>query len=361
MRGEPVVGIQPAVMRWARESIGMDVADVAEKLNKRPDDVMNWETGTDAPTYVQLEKLAYEVYKRPIALFFLPEPPKEHRPQSDFRTLPSFDLKNLASDTFLHIRKAHAYQIALHELFDGKNPAERKIWKVCALDLRHSPQNAALAIREELGITLEMQAGWGDEADALRQWRQAIERSGVFVFKNFFKQKEISGFCLRDDEFPLVYINNGTTKTRQIFSLLHELAHLLFDVNGLSKFDRSYVSLLPKHERRIEVFCNALAAEILIPTRDFNQQIVGFPGDMEVSSDVLFAKLARRYSVSREAILRRFLDIGRVGQTFYKEKADEWTNQIKKAEDGATGTQPPEATLAIGCYERSSAATSATR
>ncbi len=130
----------------------MSVEDVAEKLNKRPDDVSNWETGADAPTYVQLEKLAYEIYKRPIALFFLPEPPNKHRPQSEFRTLPEFDLKNLASDTFLHIRKAHAYQIALYELFDGKNPAERKIWKICPLELNHSPQNAALAIRQELGF-----------------------------------------------------------------------------------------------------------------------------------------------------------------------------------------------------------------
>lgn len=334
MRGEPVVGVQPAVMQWARESIGMTVEDVAEKLKKKPDDVSKWEAGAEAPTYVQLEKLAYEVYKRPIALFFLPEPPKELRPESEFRTLPAFDLKNLASDTFLHIRKAHAYQIALHELFDGKNSAERKIWRTRSLDFSHSPQIAALAIRQELGITVDEQARWGDESNALRNWRQAVEQGGVFVFKNSFKQKEISGFCLRDDEFPLIYLNNSTTKTRQIFSLLHELAHVLFNINGLSKFDHSYVSQLPKHERRIEVFCNAVAAEVLIPTLDFKEQIVGLPQDMGSSADASFATLARRYSVSREAILRRFLDIGRVTQSFYEEKAQEWTNQIKKSKGG---------------------------
>src|SRR5690606_14463216 len=119
----------------------------------------------------------------------------------------AFDLNNLASDTFLHIRKAHAYQIALEELFDSKNPAERKIWQVCPLDLRHSPAKVAGAIRHELGITVEAQAKWRDDSDALQHWRQAIEERGVFVFKNSFKQKEISGFCLRHGEFPLVYLN----------------------------------------------------------------------------------------------------------------------------------------------------------
>lgn len=334
MRGESVVGVQPTVMQWARESIGMSVEDVAEKLNKLPTDVSNWESGVDAPTYVQLEKLAYEVYKRPIALFFLPEPPREHRPQSEFRTLPAFDLKNLASDTYLQIRKAHAYQIALHELFGGSNPAEQKIWRSSPLDLAKPVQAAALSIRRALGITSEVQASWGDESDALRHWRQAIEQSGVFVFKSSFKQKEISGFCLRDDEFPLVYLNNSTTKTRQIFSLLHELAHLLFDVNGLSKFDRQYVAELPRHERKIEVFCNAVAAEVLIPYLDFNHQIEGLPHDLESASDAVFAKLARHYSVSREAVLRRFLEMGRVSQDFYESKAEEWTGQIEKKKEG---------------------------
>lgn len=336
MRGEPVAGIQPAVMQWARESIGMSIEDVAGRLNKKPEVVSSWEAGTDAPTYVQLEKLAYEVYKRPIALFFLPEPPKEHHPQSEFRTLPAFDLDNLASDTFLHIRKAHAYQIALKELFDGKNPAEKQIWEVCPLTLRHSPINAAAAIRQALGITLDIQSSWATDDEALRQWRQAIERGGVFVFKNSFKQQEISGFCLRDDEFPIIYLNNSTTKTRQVFSLLHELAHLLFNINGLSKFDRSYIERLPQQERRIEIFCNAVAAETLIPSADFNQQIAGLSQDMELAPDAVFAKLARRYSVSREAILRRFLDLGRVGQRFYEDKAEEWNGQRTKNESGGS-------------------------
>ena len=334
MRGEQVVGVQPAVMQWARESIGLSVDEVAGRLGKQPEEVLSWEAGSGAPTYVQLEKLAYEVYKRPIALFFLPEPPQEQRPQSEFRTLPAFDLNSLDSDTYLHIRKAHAYQMALAELFEGRNPADKRIWQVCPLTLRHSPVNAAAEIRRHLGVSVEQQAQWGDDSAALEQWRQAIERVGIFVFKNSFKQKEISGFCLRSDDFPLIYLNNSTTKTRQTFSLLHELAHLLFNINGLSKFDRSYIDHLPQHDRKVEVFCNAVASEVLIPSSDFKQQAAGLPADLTTAPEMTFARLARRYGVSREAVLRRFLDLGRVDRAFYEEKAAEWNGQLKKSSGG---------------------------
>ncbi|EQD79167.1 protein containing DUF955, partial [mine drainage metagenome] len=130
----------------------------------------------------------------------------------------------------------------------------------------------AAAVRSYLGITLDEQIRWKDDEHALKKWRKAIEDKGVFVFKESFDQKDISGFCLVDGQFPIVYLNNSTTKTRQTFSLLHELAHLLLSINGLSKFDQRYVDRLPDQEKQIERFCNAIAAEILIPSPDFQMQ-----------------------------------------------------------------------------------------
>ena len=63
----------------------------------------------------------------------------------------------------------------------------------------------------------------------MKGWRTAIEDAGVYVFKNTFKQENVSGFCLYDAEFPLIYVNNSTAKTRQSFTILHELGHLLFE------------------------------------------------------------------------------------------------------------------------------------
>jgi Zn-dependent peptidase ImmA (M78 family)/transcriptional regulator with XRE-family HTH domain len=331
---EPVAGIQPAVMRWARQSIGLSVSDVALRLKKPVGEIESWETGSGCPSYPQLEKLAYQIYKRPLALFFLPEPPEETSPEREFRTLPMDDLLSLAVDTHLQIRQAHAFQLALRELFDSRNPSDRCIWRDLSLSLARPVAEQGISIRTYLGITLEEQIQWKDDDHAMKQWRKVIEDKGVFIFKESFKQEDISGFCLVDNEFPVVYLNNGTTKTRQIFSLLHELAHLLLNVNGLSKFDREYVDRLPGQEKKIERFCNVIAAEVLIPLSDFREQTKGFPADVRDASEAQFSALAGRYGVSRESVLRRFLDLERVSSAFYEEKSREWRLQQRKPGGG---------------------------
>lgn len=334
MKSKPVTGVQPEVMRWARQSIGLSVSDVALRMKRPVDDIESWETGNASPSYSQLEKLAYQIYKRPLAVFFLPAPPEEVSPAREFRTLPAEDLQTLVADTHLHIRRAHAYQLALRELFGTRNPSEHCIWQKLSLSRANSIEEQAAAVRSYLGILLEDQVRWQDEDHALKEWRKAIEDKGVFIFKESFVQKDISGFCLVDSQFPVVYLNNSTTKTRQTFSLLHELAHLLLSVNGLSKFDQRYVDRLPDQEKKIEQFCNAIAAEILIPSHDFQMQAKQFPANIERTSEQQFSDLAARYGVSREAVLRRFLDQDRVSIPFYEQKARTWAAQQKKGSGG---------------------------
>lgn len=334
MKAKPVAGVQPSVIRWARESMGMSFEDVAQKLKRPLEEVKAWEAEDGSPpTYAQLESLAYKVFKRPLAVFFLPAPPDEISPEREFRTLPDADLRTLHPDTYVQVRKAHAFQITLKEVFEGKNPSAKQIAREAQLDMQQPVEPQARSVRELIGISLQDQVGWKSDEVAMKRWRETVEANGVFVFKAPFKQKEISGFCLLDADFPLIYLNNGTTKTRQIFSLLHELAHLLLNVNGISKFDASYMSRLPARERRIEQFCNRIAAEMLIPSDDFGRQIAGLPGNAESVQDHLYADLASRYGVSREAILRRLLDLNRVSQAFYERKAKFWTSQ-KKATSG---------------------------
>ncbi len=330
---EKITGIQTSVLRWARESQGYSVEDVASRLKRDPAEIAAWEAGEASPTYVQLETLAYKVYKRPLAVFFLPEPPAEPDPEREFRTLPDFDLESLTADTRYQIRFAHALQLSLRELLDGVNLAERVIFRDIQLSLENNVQDAAKLVRQYLGISLGAQQSWGSSEVALKAWRNAIEDVGIFVFKHAFKEKEISGFCLLDSEFPIVYLNNSTSKTRQIFSLFHELAHLLFHINGISKFDPAYIRQLHPPERRIEQFCNSFAAELLVPSADFDRQL----RELAHVDERAVARLANRYCVSREVVFRRLLDKGLLTQGQYEEKAAEWTAQAEQREsDGGS-------------------------
>ncbi|MBQ9683448.1 MAG: XRE family transcriptional regulator [Neisseriaceae bacterium] len=334
MPSKSVTGVNPQILRWARTTVNMTLSQVATTLKRKSEEIEAWENGTSAPTYSQLEKLAYEVYKRPLATFFLPVVPEEKLPKSEFRTLPLADMETLEKDTCLKIRKAHAYQLSLFDIFSGKNPANQKIWKEVLLSFSDHVATQAQLVREKLGITLQKQIDWKSDEQALKAWRQAIEECGIFVFKDTFKQKDISGFCLIDENFPIILINNSTTKTRQIFSLMHELAHLLLDMNGISKFDSSYINQLSSIHQKIEQFCNAIAAEILIPEQDFREQVKRLPSNVEQATEEQFATLAKRYGVSREAVLRRLLDKGYVSRSFYNEKSRIWTAQLKKTGSG---------------------------
>jgi Zn-dependent peptidase ImmA (M78 family)/transcriptional regulator with XRE-family HTH domain len=322
-----VSGLQPKLLRWARESANISISDVATKLKRTSAEVEAWERGEAAPSYPQLEKLAYDLYKRPLAIFFLPEPPSEPNTKAEFRSLPDRDLDALARDTLLLIRKARAFQFALGELYGGRTPADRPIWRSIELSVSRPIAAQAGQIRDVLGISIGQQTNWKDADVALKQWRRSIELHGVFIFKHTFKQREISGFCLNNDEFPVIMVNNSTTKTRQIFSILHELAHVLFRRNGISAFDETRIEALPPRDRTIEKFCNAIAAEVLVPIADFRSQIRTLSGAVEDADEALFETLAERYQVSRAVVLRRMLDEKRVSAAFYLTKTQEWDRQ----------------------------------
>lgn len=326
--GGSVSGVQGRLLRWARETANMTVAEVAEKFKKTSEEIDAWEQGTDAPTYPQLEKLAYEIYKRPLAIFFLSAPPDEPKPRTEFRSLPDTDLGLLQRQTVLLIRKGRSFQAGLHELYQGGNPVERPIFRQIRLSTTEPVATQAERVRAALEITLDDVRAQPDVDSVLKLWRRKIEAEGVFVFKDSFKQREISGFCLRDDQFPIIMINNSTTKTRQIFSIVHELAHLLFDRSGISRFDSSGINELPPQDRAIEAFCNSIAAEILVPAADFAAAEREWGRDPRRATDDEFALLASQYHVSRSVILRRFLDQGRITQAFYLQKDREWNEQV---------------------------------
>ncbi len=324
--GQAVTAITPRLLVWARERTGKRIEEVAEALGKPPEVIAAWESGAAAPTYPQLETLAYKIYRRPIALFFFPEPPDEPDPEHSFRTLPDFELEDLSADTRYKIRQARSFQLSLYELNGGANPARSVIFRDINVRGRSSAQVAQEA-RQYLGISFETQAReWRGPAEAFRGWRSAIEEKGVFVFKDAFKQDDVSGFCLYDAEFPVLYINNSLPATRQIFTLFHELAHILFATNGVTKADDSYIGSLTGEAQRIEVFCNRFAADVLVPLSEM-RRIAG----NRAPDENLFGELAQYFKVSREVILRRYLDEGLVSQEYYAAKAREWVAEARNA------------------------------
>ncbi len=357
---ERLTGVNPKILTWARERSGLTVAAVADAFRQDATVIQSWESGEAGPSYAQLEKLAYQLYKRPVAVFFFPEPPAEVDPEQAFRTLPESVAGELAPDTRHKIREARAYQLASADLAHGVNPAPRHILREQSLSLGEDAAAAAARIRDYLGITTKTQRlEWRTTEDALRGWRHGVEEVGILVFKDSFKQRDVSGFALFDLAFPVIMINNSTAVTRQIFTLFHELAHLLLGENGVTTTDLMTESKSEDAVRRIEIFCNRFAAELLLPSPDLRQVV-----QRDGLTDGMVAETSRQFKVSRETVTRRLMDMGLVSQEAYLERADQWNAEfqaVRKETSGgnyyntqATYLSDTYANLAFGNYYRGS-------
>jgi Zn-dependent peptidase ImmA (M78 family) len=310
------------IIEWARKRSGYTVERLAVRMKREPAEIESWENGDVEPSYPVLEELAYTHLKIPVALFFFPSPPAVEDPIKKFRRLPQFELERLSPETYHLFRQAQSYQDSLRELL-ADAPSSRKIFSELRLSTT-AVATLARSVREFLGITLDSQFAFRSSEQAFKAWRHAVELAGIYTFKNSFKDKFISGFCLHDDEYPVIMINNSTAFARQTFTLIHELAHILFHVSGVSDADDSYIGQMTPRERAIEVATNGFTAELLVPLASFNSDILQF----QTKGEAAIVEIARKYSVSREVILRRLCDLGLVTAEEYRLKAGEWNKDF---------------------------------
>lgn len=309
--------INTDILVWARTSLGLSITDVALKMKKDEAIIQKWEAGEESPTYLQLEKLAFSVYKRPLAVFFFPEIPKEAGPKTDFRTLPDTEIENLPAHIIKLYRKAKAFQYNLAELYEEQKPVKNSILDAVTLAEKSNIDAVAAEIRQFLNISIDEQFTWQSTDEAFKAWRQKLEQCGIFVFKDAFKDNNYSGFCLYDDLYPVVYVNNSMPDTRQIFTLFHELGHLLLHAGGVDFYSSEVTNRFSGNYLKIEQTCNELAAKILVP-----ESLIDLSKD--TFSERTIAGYADQFSVSREVILRKYFNARLISQSDYDSFVQKW-------------------------------------
>ncbi len=309
------------ILKWARTSYNLSISEVAHKIGKESEVILEWEEGKSSPTYIQLENLAQKVYNRPVAIFFFPDIPSDVDPKADFRTLPKEIVDQLPPEILKQYRSAKVMQLNLTELLNNQKIQESTLLDNFRLSHTSNIQSLVLDLRKYLDIDYEKQIRWKDSAEAFRKWRNLLEDNGVFVFKDAFKNENYSGFCIYDYKYPTIMINNSTPKTRQIFTLFHELAHLLLKSGGIDLNDKEIFNRGDSIYSEIEVKCNQFAGEFLLPTSWFNQE-------KHIIDNRNIKILADKFCVSREVILRKFMDLNLIDNKTYNSFLEEWYKKI---------------------------------
>lgn len=324
--------INSNILIWARNEINISVEEVAKRMKKSPDIIKSWEEGSSSPTYVQLEKLAYEIYKIPLAVFFFSEPPEFSKIKASFRTTPNAVYDMIPSTVLKIFREAENMIDNLYELNEGRDLSNQK--HLLADVINGDIVNTASNLRNYLNVSVQNQKSWKDSDLALRNWRRKITDAGVFIFKNPFKDNDYSGFCLYDDHFPIIYLNSSNSKNRQIFTIFHELWHLLLQTSGIDfSHDDSIINFYTPASRDIEVQCNKFAAEFLLPTAEFEKII----SRCQINEKT-FKDISVEFSVSREVVLRRFFDYKMITQADYEDFSKKWAEEMLSSKTSSGGS-----------------------
>lgn len=312
------ISVAPHVLRYARTSLGLSVGEAAMQLDIVERDLEELEDGTQQPQISQLRSMT-KLYKRSLTFLFLAEVPEEKPMPRDHRTSGSVKLGQFTPKTILTVRKARALaqsQIELLQAMDMPVPS----FKLQAT-LKDDPKALGQALRTELELH-HLRTEDVTDAQALEHTVEAISGLGVLVYQLSLTQDDLRGFSITDEKVPIIVLKRGgEMPTARLFTLFHELAHIILGESGMC-------DLHAADGETIESWCNSFAAEALMPAAELRQHpvVVKHLGDnlgMEWDKFELVA-IAKGYHVGLEVVLRTLLSEKLTTRDFYEEHHLKW-------------------------------------
>ncbi len=327
MPPRPSALITPRVLKWARTRLGLDLVTAARQIGAKEDQLAGWESGVKQPTVKQLYTLA-EKYGQPPAVFYLSNPPADEPLPHEFRFLP--EAQGIVDQTLVkEIRRVQRLREEATDLLVELGEQSPSFHISAVLD--NNPEAVARELRDLLGVNLQDQFAWKSTATARKAWTDSIEKLGVFVFAaEKISITTFRGVSLSGDGLSAIILNGQDSDAGRIFTLMHEIGHLALRNAGIcNPFDQPYQARTL--DSKIEWFCNRIAANILMPKATLlrEREVVEASHDTEWSDEVL-ATLAHKYSVSREAMLVRLLELGKTTPQYYASKREDFKREYER-------------------------------
>lgn len=309
--------ITPDIIVWAKQRQGISDERIARSIDVRPERILDWITGTSHPTLRQAQKLA-RTLRIPFGYLYLERPPERDQPIPDRRTVTVQNRRPLSADfedlLASLIRKQDWYRDYLRAEGIPRLPF------VGSSSVTDSAADVATSIRETLHLREFPASGVSSRADLVSRLSSAAEAVGIVVIRSGIvgnntrrglDVQEFRGLALSDPLAPLIFVNSADAKAAQAFTIVHELAHLWIDSSGVSNVDGA-----TEQDDSVERFCNAAAAEVLVPAADFTGRFRSF------SVDAVRA-LSDRYRVSTLVIARRALELNLISRPEFFRFLDE--------------------------------------
>ena len=299
--------VESDVLLWARNSVKLSVEDASRKLGVSESTLEKWETGKSTPTIAQLRKVA-EVYKRPLAVLYLRQPPTNFDPIKSFRRLVREADFELDYKLIVSLERVSRQQDIMLDLLGDDAKEIRAAFPV--VNIGDDPEAARSSIATWLGLDLHDQQQWARSGALSRELTRLIERKGILVTQvQGVDLGLMRGCALTDHAIPAIVVNGADAATAKAFTLIHELVHILLRTS-------STVDVVPLTGTwgdydATEKFCNLVTAATLLPSEQFRQAVASTRGHRHVpiTEDDLRA-IASGFGVSRQAAMIRMIGLG---------------------------------------------------
>ena len=320
------LGANFEIIKWAIKTSGWEIDELLKKLEISKNTYEKWIKGLDKPTLKQLESISRKT-KRPLAIFFLGKIPQEKPAPKDFRLNPKqkgkFDKK-----TIFAIRKARTLQSILKDF--GENNLGETI-KELKITVNDSPQKIALNLRKRFGITEELQRKTKDSWKFFRFLREKLGEEKVFNFQLSMLLEDARGFALSDELPRVIVVNSGDIIEARIFTLIHELGHVILGDTEVSIPIPSFADI-HKHEK----WCNEFASSFLLPPEMAKR--IFEENDKNLVDYGILCKLSRKYKVSKSMLLYNMVKLRFITPLDYEEILDKYTKKdYSKTKSGGAG------------------------
>lgn len=290
------IKIEQNIISWAIERAGHEINAFFEDnpLYKK------WYNEEKTPTLKQLEKFSNKLHV-PFGYLLLQEPPEEILPIPFYRSIAGNTKTSINVFDTIQILQRRQEWLKDYLLENEHEPLSF----VGKFNIEASVDDIVKDIRNTLNLNDKWASGFKTWEDALNHLTEQIEEIGIVINFNGVVQnnthrpisvKECRGFVLVDEIAPFMFVNNADAKAAQLFTLIHELAHIWLGESA--GFENQ--NMLPSNDP-IEILCDKVAAEFLVPT-EILQSIWLELNDIK--------KTAHFFKVSPIVIARRILDLG---------------------------------------------------
>ena len=316
------VEVVPEVLSWLRTSSGWEIEEVARRLGRTVEVVRDLESGKRSPTMRQLHILS-EIYKRPIASFFLSKPKNEIPMPKDYRFLPNKTNK-FNHKTILAIRRTRGLQTLSKVLslnIDYTTNAEIK--KAKSTD---NFEFIASEYRKILKLDIEKQRMFRDAYKMLGYLRDILEDYNILVFQFSMPIEDARGFALADETPNIIVINSKDSIEARLFTLMHELGHIIL---GETVIDIPEEALEARN--KIEAWCNSFSSSFLLPN-SASIDLFNRNKNNLTETDTLNT-ISKRYKVSKAVLLVKMVNLNYISRKEFESVLARYAPKEAKVEN----------------------------